>query len=92
MRPMDCDKALFHAREFAEGRLTVWRHLAISRHLEDCPGCRQGYNVQIHYRQVITTKCQEQVPADLQARIIEALGCGGPTLEQGLPLDPDRQW
>jgi anti-sigma factor (TIGR02949 family) len=82
---MDCEKALFHAHEHAQGQLTWWRSVLVSRHLADCPDCRHGYNLQIHYRQVITHKCQEQPPPDLQARIVDALN-------SSLPLDTDTTW
>lgn len=82
---MDCDQTLFFAHAHAQGRLTFWRSVMITRHLHECPHCQGDYNRQIAYRAVITTKCQEQAPAHLEARIYEAIA-------SPISLDPENPW
>lgn len=71
---MDCDGAMHRVYEYLDGELTVWRRQAITRHLDDCPPCAEGFTFELELRQVIVSKCREEVPADLKERIARALG------------------
>ena len=71
---MDCDHALLRVYEYLDGELTVWRRWAITRHLDDCPPCAQGFTFELEVRRVIVSKCHEEVPPDLRDRIAQALG------------------
>jgi anti-sigma factor (TIGR02949 family) len=73
-RDMDCDKAIHRMYHYLDGELTVFRRWKITRHLDRCPPCAQGYDFEIELRQVIATRCRDQVPPDLKRRIAEALG------------------
>jgi mycothiol system anti-sigma-R factor len=77
---MDCDKAIHRIYSYLDGELTVWRRRAIARHLDDCPPCAHGFDFEIELRQVIASKCRDEVPPDLRRRIAAALG---------VPLPPD---
>ncbi len=74
---MDCEQAIHRLYEYLDGELTVWRRRAIARHLDECPPCAQGFTFEVELRQVIVSKCYEEVPADLRTRIAEALGLMG---------------
>jgi len=74
MRNVDCDKAAHRLYHFLDGELTVWRRWAISRHLDDCPPCAQGFSFEIEIRQVISRKCRDDLPPELRARIARELG------------------
>ena len=74
---MDCDHAIHRVYEYLDGELTVWKRRAITRHLDECPPCAEGFTFELEIRQVIVSKCQEQAPAELRARIAEALGFEG---------------
>jgi len=52
----------------------MWQRRAIARHLDDCPPCAKGFVFEIHLRQVVVSKCTEQVPDDLRARVARSLG------------------
>ena len=78
---MDCDHALLRVYEYLDGELTVWKRRAISRHLDECPPCAQGFTFEIEVRRVIVTKCREEAPLALRAKIAAALG---------LPLPDDN--
>ena len=60
--------------EFLDGELTVWKRRAITRHLDECPPCAQGFTFELELRRVVVSKCREDVPADLKVRIAAALG------------------
>jgi mycothiol system anti-sigma-R factor len=71
---MDCEHAHLRVYEYLDGELTVWKRRAITRHLDDCPPCAEGFTFEIDLRRVIVSKCSEDVPAELKARIALALG------------------
>jgi mycothiol system anti-sigma-R factor len=70
---MDCGKADRRMYRYLDGEITVWRRWRITRHLDKCPPCAQGYDFEVELRQVIATRCREEVPDDLKARIKAAL-------------------
>ena len=60
--------------EYLDGELTVWKRRAITRHLDDCPPCAEGFTFELDLRRVIVSKCSEEVPEELKIRIAMALG------------------
>jgi mycothiol system anti-sigma-R factor len=80
---MDCDDAIYRIYQYLDGELTVWRRRAITRHLDDCPPCAQGFDFEIELRQVIASKCRDEVPPDLKRRIAEAIAVS-------IEADPER--
>ena len=46
----------------------------ITRHLDDCPPCAEGFTFELDLRRVVVSKCREDVPAELKTRIAIALG------------------
>jgi mycothiol system anti-sigma-R factor len=84
---MDCDKAIYRVYGYLDGELTVWRRWTIRRHLGKCPPCAQGFDFEIELRQVISSKCRDEVPPELEQRIADALGQADPanpsSLEDG---------
>ena len=73
-RGMDCDKAIHRIYSYLDGELTVWHRWSIARHLDDCPPCAQGFDFEIELRQVIASKCRDEVPPELKIRIARAIG------------------
>jgi mycothiol system anti-sigma-R factor len=71
---MDCQETHMRVYEYLDGELTVWKRLAITRHLDECPPCAEGFTFELDLRRVIVSKCTEDVPAELKARIAKALG------------------
>ena len=78
MSAMDCQHAHLRVYEYLDGELTVWKRRAITRHLDDCPPCAQGFTFEIELRRVVVSKCGEEVPAELKSRIAMALGIAAP--------------
>ena len=71
---MDCDDALFRVYEYLDGEMTVWRRRAITRHLDECPPCADGFVFEVELRRIVVSKCREEVPTVAAQRIAEALG------------------
>ncbi len=71
---MDCDKAFHRMYYYLDGEITVWRRWKITRHLNRCPPCQHGFEFELELRQVIATRCHDEVPPELKARIAEAIG------------------
>ncbi len=70
---MDCDEAIVRIYQYLDGELTVWRRRAIARHLDECPPCAHGFDFEIELRQVVASKCRDEVPAELKRRIAQAI-------------------
>jgi mycothiol system anti-sigma-R factor len=71
---VDCEQAHHRVYEYLDGELTVWRRRAITRHLDECPPCAEGYVFELEVRRIVVSKCCEQVPDELRQRIAQALG------------------
>lgn len=75
---MDCYEIREQLYAYLDGETTVWRRRAVARHLEGCPPCLEGYTLKLTVRRVVSQRCQDPVPADLQSRIcalLEAESC-----------------
>jgi mycothiol system anti-sigma-R factor len=70
----ECEQAIHRVYEYLDGELTVWRRMAITRHLDDCPPCADSFTFEVELRRIVVSKCAEEVPADLKARIAAAIG------------------
>jgi mycothiol system anti-sigma-R factor len=70
---MDCDEAIVRIYQYLDGELTVWRRRAIAHHLDECPPCAQGFDFEMELRQVVASKCRDEVPPELKRRIAEAI-------------------
>jgi mycothiol system anti-sigma-R factor len=71
---MDCTETHLRVYEYLDGELTVWKRLAITRHLDECPPCGEAFTFEVDLRRVVVSKCAEDVPAELKERIARALG------------------
>jgi mycothiol system anti-sigma-R factor len=70
---MDCEKAIYRVYRYLDGELTVWRRWTVRRHLQRCPPCAQGYDFELVLRRVVSSKCHDEAPDALRARIEQAL-------------------
>ena len=80
---MDCDKAIYRVYGYLDGELTVWRRWTITRHLDECPPCAQGFDFEIELRQVISS----EVPR----RRAAGAASGASPRRSGAPLPPDDE-
>ena len=74
---VDCHKALHRMHHYLDNEVAVWRRWSIRRHIRRCPPCADGFVYEIEFRQVIASRCQDQMPDDLRRRITDALGSAG---------------
>jgi mycothiol system anti-sigma-R factor len=78
----NCNEAIHTLYEFLDGELTPQRQAEIRQHLEDCLPCFAAYDFEAELRNMVSTKCRDQAPLDLQQRISDKLrqmsqGLGG---------------
>ena len=74
---MDDDKLQHLVTLYLDGELngfSRWRRWQINRRLGWCEKTQGCYEFEMAYRQVIVSKCREEVPGDLRDRIVVALG------------------
>jgi mycothiol system anti-sigma-R factor len=71
---MDCDKAFYRMYFYLDDEITVWRRWKITRHLNRCPPCAQGFDFEIELRQVVASRCRDEVPEHLKRKIADAIG------------------
>ncbi len=70
---MDCEHTIRQVYLYLDGELSTFRRWQVTRHLNRCPPCQQGYEFELELRQFIASRCQTQVPAELKRRITEAI-------------------
>ncbi len=73
----DCNDVARQIYSYLDGELTVWKRRAIARHLDDCPPCAKGFTFEVELRQVIVSRCRDEVPESLRRKVAEAIGDSG---------------
>ena len=69
----DCNETLRELYLYLDGQLTDEDRTHIQQHLDDCSPCLEAYDFEAELRLVIKSRCVEQVPDPLRARIQAAL-------------------
>jgi mycothiol system anti-sigma-R factor len=69
----DCADSLKELYTFLDGELTAERRLDIRAHLEGCLPCYEAFDFEAELRMVVSTRCRDEVPDELRARVAEAL-------------------
>lgn len=64
-----CDDILRELYHFLHGELTEARRVSIRVHLDRCSSCLEVFDFEAELRSVIASRCHEQVPESLRARI-----------------------
>jgi mycothiol system anti-sigma-R factor len=72
-RKPDCTNSLHELYAFLDGELTDDRRIHIQAHLDGCQPCYEAYDFEAELRIVIKSRCVDQVPEALRARIAQAL-------------------
>ena len=86
---MDCEETIREVYRYLDGELTGFRRWQITRHLNRCPPCHHGFDFELELRQVIATRCHDEVPEELKRRIADAIGLfeGTPPIERPRLVD-----
>jgi mycothiol system anti-sigma-R factor len=69
----NCDEALTELYRFLDDELDEATRVHIELHLDDCSTCLEAFDFEIELRRVIRSRCQERVPDDLRARVLQAI-------------------
>ena len=69
----DCNETLRELYLFLDGQLTDEDRVHIQQHLDDCSPCLEAFDFEAELRLVIKSRCVDQVPEPLRARIAKAL-------------------
>jgi mycothiol system anti-sigma-R factor len=75
---MDCEHAIRQVYFYLDGELTAFRRWQITRHLNRCPPCQQGFDFELEVRHAVSSRCQDTVPEELRRRIAQAIGLVDP--------------
>jgi mycothiol system anti-sigma-R factor len=73
MTEHSCEDALSELYRYLDGELDDATRVRISAHLDGCSPCLEAYDFEVELRRVVVSRCQEQVPEELRARILEVL-------------------
>jgi mycothiol system anti-sigma-R factor len=80
---VDCQQVLAELYTFLDGELTIERRSRIQVHLDDCNPCLEVFDFEAELRQVIRSRCTEEVPDSLRQRVEQQL--------QSLDLGPEAE-
>jgi len=69
----NCDEALTELYRFLDDELDEATRVQIQVHLDGCSTCLEAFDFEVELRRVIRSRCQERVPDELRARVLEAI-------------------
>lgn len=69
----DCNETLRELYLYLDGQLTEEDRVHIQQHLDDCSPCLEAYDFEAELRLVVRSRCVDEVPESLRARIARAL-------------------
>ncbi len=64
-----CQEALRAMYEFLDKELSTDRRAHVQTHLDECIPCLEAFEFEAELKQVIATKCREEVPDYLYSRV-----------------------
>lgn len=70
---MDCIRVSQNIHDYLDGEMGRVRRLAVARHLDGCAACSSGFTFEMRLRQTLSSACQEQAPAQLRRRVLDAI-------------------
>lgn len=71
---VDCSDLVAELFEFLDGELTERRRVLIERHMNGCVDCHEVMEFHAELKTTIASKCRDDVPPGLEARIARVLG------------------
>ena len=79
----DCAEAIHRLYHFLDDELNDATREAIRHHLDECSPCLEAFDFEAELRIVIATRCREDVPPHLRAKIADAIRHEGGSVERG---------
>jgi mycothiol system anti-sigma-R factor len=83
---MDCEHTIRQVYIYLDGEMTTYRRWQITRHLNRCPPCKDGFDFELELRRVLQSRCRDAVPEELKQRIADAIAC----FDQGEPPQEEK--
>ncbi len=68
-----CEAAIEELYLFLDGELTADKRTQIKSHLDDCSPCFEAFDFEAELRNVISTRCRDQVPDSLREAVAQML-------------------
>ena len=81
---LDCRAVIRELYTFLDGELGELKRVEFTRHLYGCVDCHEAVAFHAELKTVISSKCRDQVPDGLKARIAHTLGLEYPPPREGL--------
>lgn len=69
----DCEEALRAMYLFIDSELSVLDRAQVQVHLDDCLPCLQKFEFEVELKQIISSKCKDDVPDYLYERVRASL-------------------
>lgn len=69
---MNCEERLERIYQYIDDPLSCQDLEELQKHLQECPGCAQEYDLECIIRQAVRRTCKETAPSSLKDRI---MGC-----------------
>ena len=70
---LPCESALQELYVFLDGELTSDKRDQIKSHLDDCSPCFEAFDFEAELRNVISTRCRDEVPDSLREAVARIL-------------------
>ena len=72
-RDCSCAEARAHLEAFLDRECTADLTERLARHVDTCPHCSQVADAERHLREILRSRCAEQAPPELRARVLGRL-------------------
>ena len=73
MTDHECDEALAQLYSYLDGELDSAVLANVEVHLQRCSPCLEAFDFEMQLRKVVASKCRDQMPADVKAKICDVL-------------------
>ncbi|MDT0265603.1 mycothiol system anti-sigma-R factor [Streptomyces sp. DSM 44915] len=73
-RPTDCSEVLDHLYEYLDHEMPDGDSVKMQEHIDDCSPCLEKYGLEQAVKKLVKRCCgQDEVPADLRAKVLERI-------------------
>ncbi len=70
-----CDDAVASMYLFLDQELSPEQSDVVRAHLDECLPCLEAFEFEVEVRQIIASKCRDDVPTEVRFRILDSLQC-----------------
>ncbi len=69
MTKKSCDDAITKIYGYLDGEISPVKRVLVRLHLRRCSGCEDAFSFERRLKVVVRERCQEEVPADVLAKL-----------------------